>query len=521
MSNLPKNCRLDDVLLPFDKILIKDDSLRGKNTYKGTIHEAIGNTVYFTHNIRGRHLTPGNNFSLSFSNNRLYSKYQNTALQLTSKALISYLFPKLPCPYSSSKYKITSFFNQEILKNPEQIQAVENISSNAKLNHCPYILFGPPGTGKTSTVVESILQIFTNNPNAKILVSTFSNTACDQVGRRLFSYLQNITNEPVLLRIYSICYGDKIDYDVEDNYMEATNMCHVYHMFPSINTIKTYRIVLATHYIIGKYVHSGLKDNFTHIFIDENASTTIPDAMCAIAGIWTPKVKVILSGDPKQLGPILKNDRSVKLGFDISLMERIMENPAYKGENYNIAIQTRLVKNFRSHPKLLEIFSKRFYGGTLEPCAPLEKTERFIGWKYLPNKDIPLIFHECSGKSLMDEDGPSLYNTDEIEIVMKYINILLKKGVEETDIGIVSPYRKQYSIIKSRLEKARLNYIEVGSPEIFQGKEKPVIIASTVRSNTETIGFLNNQRVSFFGNYSQYSKFTNSKTENNKIKILS
>uniref|UniRef100_T1GJ05 DNA2/NAM7 helicase-like C-terminal domain-containing protein n=1 Tax=Megaselia scalaris TaxID=36166 RepID=T1GJ05_MEGSC len=281
--------------------------------------------------------------------------------------------------------------------------------------------------GKTSTVVESILQIFTNNPNAKILVSTFSNTACDQVGRRLFSYLQNITNEPVLLRIYSICYGDKIDYDVEDNYMEATNMCHVYHMFPSINTIKTYRIVLATHYIIGKYVHSGLKDNFTHIFIDENASTTIPDAMCAIAGIWTPKVKVILSG-------------------------------------------------------------------TLEPCAPLEKTERFIGWKYLPNKDIPLIFHECSGKSLRDEDGPSLYNTDEIEIVMKYINILLKKGVEETDIGIVSPYRKQYSIIKSRLEKARLNYIEVGSPEIFQGKEKPVIIASTVRSNTETIGFLNNQR---------------------------
>ncbi|KAL5288852.1 MOV10.2 family protein [Megaselia abdita] len=496
LSKLPYHYRLESVLLPGDRIRVIDRTLQTKNTFDGTIYQASENTVTFTQNIRGRIIKPGNRFSVSFMSNGLCSAYQSIALQKVTPLLKTFFFPKVTIPYCFPSGKVESFFNETIAGNPEQVHAVENISSKSLYNYCPYILFGPPGTGKTSTIVESILHIFKNDPESKILVSTFSNAACDQVGRRLFSYLQKMTDEPIMLRIYSACYGNQMDFDIlDDDYMEATNMCHVYHMFPGIPVVKTYRIIIATHYIVAKYVHSGLNGIFSHIFIDENGSSTIPDALCAIAGLWSPKVKVILSGDPKQLGPILKNERTRKLGFDTSLMERVMDNQAFGEENYNSSIQTRLVKNFRSHPKLLSIFSHRFYGGTLEACASEEKVDKFIGWKHLPNKDIPLIFHESQGDSTREDGGTSLWNSHEIEIVMKYVDLVLQH-VKPSDIGIVSPYRKQYLMIKERLSNKGLYSIETGSTEIFQGKEKPVIIASTVRSNTKHVGFLQNKRIS-------------------------
>lgn len=94
----------------------------------------------------------------------------------------------------------------------------------------------------------------------------------------------------------------------------------------------------------------------------------------------------------------------------------------------------------------------------------------------------------------------SLYNHDELCVVLDYVKELMYFGingqkVEENDIGIISPYKKQYNSIKEKLNLRRWFNIEVGSVEMFQGNEKPIIIASFVRSGTNTLGFLNNARV--------------------------
>lgn len=94
----------------------------------------------------------------------------------------------------------------------------------------------------------------------------------------------------------------------------------------------------------------------------------------------------------------------------------------------------------------------------------------------------------------------SLYNHAELCVVLNYVKELMYYGingqkVSETDIGIISPYKKQYRSIKEKLNLRRWFKIEVGSVEMFQGNEKPIIIASFVRSGTHTLGFLNNARV--------------------------
>lgn len=92
----------------------------------------------------------------------------------------------------------------------------------------------------------------------------------------------------------------------------------------------------------------------------------------------------------------------------------------------------------------------------------------------------------------------SLYNKSEIDVVVEYLQSLLKKTssrpLKQEDIGIISPYRKQWEMIKSRCEGMSWSGIQIGSVEIFQGQEKRVIIVSTVRSNTKTIGFLDSEK---------------------------
>lgn len=95
----------------------------------------------------------------------------------------------------------------------------------------------------------------------------------------------------------------------------------------------------------------------------------------------------------------------------------------------------------------------------------------------------------------------SLYNSDEVHIVMDYIKDLMYFGisgkpVKQTDIGVISPYKKQYLRIREELNLRKWYHIETGSVETFQGKEKDIIIVSFVRSNTSTLGFLESPRVS-------------------------
>lgn len=97
--------------------------------------------------------------------------------------------------------------------------------------------------------------------------------------------------------------------------------------------------------------------------------------------------------------------------------------------------------------------------------------------------------------------GPSFsfYNVEEISVVKKYIKMLMNetingKFIDQSDIGVVSPYLKQCKKIRDYCESRKWHKIEVATVETYQGREKSVIIISTVRSGTKTLGFLNNEK---------------------------
>lgn len=97
----------------------------------------------------------------------------------------------------------------------------------------------------------------------------------------------------------------------------------------------------------------------------------------------------------------------------------------------------------------------------------------------------------------------SLYNEEEMQLVLKYIKTLLEtksknksfKQIQQSDIGIVTPYRKQRTLLAEKLRRYHYENITIGTAEVFQGKEKPVMIVSTVRSDGK-LGFVAEERVS-------------------------
>lgn len=128
----------------------------------------------------------------------------------------------------------------------------------------------------------------------------------------------------------------------------------------------------------------------------------------------------------------------------------------------------------------------------------LDVANWFIGNDFLPNPKFPIIFDQM--KSSCQPSGKSFVNMEEAEAVVSYIKklseIILENGYELTqeDIGVVTPYSKQVQLICDECSKHFFDNVMIGSAEVFQGKEKPVMIISTVRTDG-LIGFVNEPRV--------------------------
>ncbi|CAN7990318.1 unnamed protein product [Ixodes pacificus] len=259
-------------------------------------------------------------------------------------------------------------------------------------------------------------------------------------------------------------------------------------------------------------------NHFTHIFVDEAGQSLEPECLIPVAGLMTPwnlKRKgtgghLILAGDPLQLGPVVCNQWCRDHGLGTSLLERLMNLPPYKRREdgcYNPRMLSKLLKNFRSHEDILEIPNRLFYEGELQVCAERRVSECMLQWKSLPCKGCPLLFHAVRGRDLREEDNPSHFNPEEIQLVLHYVDVLLKgsdsfSAIKEEDIGIVSPYRHQVMKILGALNKRGRKEVTVGSTEQFQGRERLVIIITTVRSDDKpsgsdslkSLGFLTNKK---------------------------
>ncbi|XP_065256785.1 RNA helicase Mov10l1 [Emys orbicularis] len=391
------------------------------------------------------------------------------------------------------------FFNPVL--NEHQKLAVKRILSG-ECRPTPYILFGPPGTGKTVTMIEAILQVHYTLPDSRILVCAPSNSATDLVCLRLHD--SNLLKPGAMVRVNASCRCEETISDTVKLYCKDGD---------DIWNASRFRIIITTCSSAGMFYQIGVRlGHFTHVFVDEAGQASEPECLIPLGLISEVNGQIVLAGDPMQLGPVIKSTLAMAYGLNISMLERLMSRSLYQRNedtfgvygSYNPLLVTKLLKNYRSHSTLLALPSKLFYHKELEVCADTSVVTSLLGWEKLPRKGFPLIFHGMRGSETREGHNPSWFNPTEAVQVMRYCCLLAKhinNAVSVTDIGVITPYRKQVEKIRFLLRNVDLMDIKVGSVEEFQGQEYLVIIISTVRSNEGSfdddryyLGFLSNAK---------------------------
>ncbi|XP_066447975.1 RNA helicase Mov10l1 [Eleutherodactylus coqui] len=381
--------------------------------------------------------------------------------------------------------KMCQFFNP-VLNDHQKLAVTRMLSGDCRPT--PYVLFGPPGTGKTVTVIEAILQIYYALPDSRILVCAPSNSAADLVCLRLHESGHLEAGSMVRMNASSRqeeTIGDtvKLYCGLGEDIREASH----------------FRIIISTCSSAGMFYQIGLRvGHFTHVIIDEAGQATESECLIPLALVSEVTGQIILAGDPMQLGPVIKSRIALAYGLSMSLLERLMALPIYLRDektygacgNYNPLLITKLTKNYRSHAALLYLPFKLFYHNEFEVCADPAVVNRLLRWEKLPKKDFPLIFHGVRGTEMREGSNPSWFNPSEAVQVMRYSCILAKHvttSVSARDIGVITPYRKQVEKIRTLLRTVDLMDIKVGSVEEFQGQEFLVIIISMVRSSEDSL----------------------------------
>ncbi|KAI8771706.1 helicase Mov10l1, partial [Biomphalaria glabrata] len=505
-------------LLVGDKIILTPPSDPDGPRYEGFIHEMTSTDVLLKFYPEFHSRYNGEDFNVEFTFRRIPIRRSHQAVSLAVQHLTSnVLFPnqvdlKKPQvkvdeiaysvkpdetqttfksqdirnqkPSYSENRKTLCYFNK--LLNDRQKTAVRKIL----LGQCrptPYIIFGPPGTGKTITVVEAILQIYTHIPSSRIVVCTPSNSAADLIMERL--HLSNVLEPTQIVRLNSH------QRSLENIPESILKYCQ---FGDDLDMISRYRVIVSTCIMAGGMYGLGIRSgHFTHIFVDESGQATEPECLTPIGLIaGNLNGQIVLAGDPKQLGPIIMSPYAKMYGLELSLLERLMnrdvyqrdEDSAEEHEGFDPNLVTMLIYNYRSHPGILDLPSRLFYYSQLQPLADPALTHRLSQWKELPKSGFPVIFHGLRGLDLRETNSPSWFNPGEIMQVIIYLQGVLKENIKPEDIGVITPYKKQVEKIRFMIDNLGLPEIKVGSVEEFQGQEQQVIILSCVRSNEKLIG---------------------------------
>ena len=394
------------------------------------------------------------------------------------------------------------------------------------------VVHGPPGTGKTTTLVEAIYE--TLRRESQVLVCAQSNMAVDWISEKLVDRGINVlrignpsrVNDKMLSFTYERRFEAHPDYEllwsirkaIRDLRSHRKRGDEKYHQ--KLERLKERatelevrihtdlfgeaRVIACT--LVGSAHRLLDGQKFGTLFIDEAAQAL--EATC-----WIPirKVsRVILAGDHCQLPPTVKSIAAVKAGLGKTLMERIVEN---KPE-----VVTLLKMQYRMNEEIMRFSSDWFYGNQVE-SAPEVK------YRSILDLDIPMTWIDTSelsaelasqpdaeapAKPLFREEfvGESFgrINKAEAELTLltleSYFKKIGKQRIldERLDVGIISPYRAQVQYLRRLLKKREFfkpyrSLISVNTVDGFQGQERDIILISLVRANDEgQIGFLRDLR---------------------------
>jgi ATP-dependent RNA/DNA helicase IGHMBP2 len=383
------------------------------------------------------------------------------------------------------------------------------------------IIHGPPGTGKTTTVVELIRQAVRREQ--KVLACAPSNLAVDNMFERLLARGERAVRLGHPARVLPELREHTLDMLVDahpdvrvarklvrDAYSLRDKAAKWTRAKPLPGAKREMReeanLLLADARRLEAQVVQQILDSatvlcatltsldseilgqrrFDLVVIDEACQSTEP-------ACWIPLLRshrVVLAGDHCQLPPTVVSYEAEREGFGVSLLERLLEL-------HGPQISRRLIVQYRMHQSIMEFSSAQFYESTLVADAAVASHLLCE----LPNvatnelTQSPVHFIDTAGADYdeqLEPDGESRLNPHEAQLVVRKVQALIDSGVAPADIAVIAPYAAQVRLLRERLKHSGL---EIDTVDGFQGREKEAVVISLVRSNREgQIGFLGDVR---------------------------
>jgi superfamily I DNA and/or RNA helicase len=418
--------------------------------------------------------------------------------------------------------------------NDSQLAAVRHVVSAQDVA----IIHGPPGTGKTTTLVQAILE--TIRRERRVLVCAPSNTAVDLLTEKLAERGVNVIRLGNPSRVSDLLLQHTLDASVmahpsyakmhamrktAEQHRDTANE-HVRHFgfeerqhrqwlrdeartlrqaaddlerFITEDVLESVQVITCT--LVGASNRHIRHLRFETVFIDEAAQALEP-------GCWIPIAKgqrVVLAGDHHQLPPTVKSEQAAREGLRETLFEKCIQRQPHTAR--------MLTVQYRMHEQIMGFSSEKFYGGQLVPHASVRHAGlEAYDLRFAP--DLPVEFIDTAGCGFLEVAIPesrSTANPEEADLLLKRLAQLLAPcgPVEHDDhlhtpltIGVIAPYRAQINYLKDAIEdSAVLNdlllqrRLSVGTVDSFQGQERDIIAITLTRSNPQgEIGFLSDIR---------------------------
>lgn len=378
------------------------------------------------------------------------------------------------------------------------------------------IVHGPPGTGKTTTLVEAIYE--TLRRESQVLVCAQSNMAVDWISERLvdrgISVLRigNPTkvNDKMLSFTYERRFEAHPDYPqlwsirqaIRKLRQERKRRDNGWHQ--KMDRLKSRAVELELRInsqLFGeaKVIASTLTGSASHLLSGQKFGTLFIDeaAQALEAACWIAirrASRVVLAGDHCQLPPTVKSIAALKGGLGTTLMERIVARKP--------SVVTLLTVQYRMNEQIMRFSSNWFYDGRVE-SAPEVKYRGILDY------DNPITWIDTSESDAKEEFvGESFGRINKIEAELtldalkNYFTKIGRQRIadEHIDVGVISPYRAQVQLLRRMVRKAEFfkpyrGCITVNTVDGFQGQERDIIVISLVRSNDDgQIGFLSDLR---------------------------
>ncbi|XP_069151060.1 uncharacterized protein [Solanum lycopersicum] len=383
-----------------------------------------------------------------------------------------------------------------------------------------FLLHGPPGTGKTTTVVEIILQEVKRG--SKILACAASNIAVDNIVERLVPHrvklvrlghparmlpqvLDNALDAQVLRGDNSSLANDirkemkalngkllkakdrNVKKDIRRELKSLSREERKRQQLAVTDVIKNADVVLTTLTGVLTKKLDGL--SFDVVVIDEAAQAL--EIACWIALLKGSRC--ILSGDHLQLPPTIQSVEAEKKGLGKTLFERL-------ADLYGDEIMSMLTVQYRMHEQIMNWSSGELYENKIEAHSSVASHMLYHleDVKESPSTEKALLLIDTAGCDMEEkrDEEDSTLNEGEAEVAISHAKRLVESGVRASDIGLITPYAAQVVFLKTLKSNVdELKEMEISTVDGFQGREKEAIIISMVRSNSKKeVGFLSDRR---------------------------